>query len=504
MNTSRIYIGSVEVQPTALPRDWDRAWGEPSPFHRHELATLQEAFTDLADGVSLVDESLTFGPLVHAGEMLAAPVHRWYYYKEAFSPRLPGVLVGRLGAGRSRTVADVFAGVGTTPLALRPDPRIVKVIGVEYSPFAHFVGQAKLGAKRLDAARLRSLLPAALAIDESATVAVPELATFHNEAIFARDDLRRLLLARARIDHLAVSEHEHAFFRLGLAAAAEYLSQTIKDGRALRIVGYGHRKRPALQPRELLERTGSRVADAIAAQWTAMIEDLEDMPRQDREAEAHHLLGDARDLADQSLQARLAAGSVGLCLSSPPYLNCIDYSEVYKIELWLLGFISSHEEFRTLRLGTIRSHPSIDFPERPYLARLDGTPVSALIDSISSFVERNHARAVIGRMIRNYFGDMARVLEEQYRILEPGGHSVLIVGNSTFSRRGHSGDARTEHWRIPILSDVILARIGEAIGFSSPEIWTARDLRARNVTAGSARESLVVLRKPLDAVLRSA
>jgi DNA modification methylase len=28
-----------------------------------------------------------------------------------------------------------------------------------------------------------------------------------------------------------------------------------------------------------------------------------------------------------------------LILTSPPYPNNIDYSEVYKLELWLLGFI---------------------------------------------------------------------------------------------------------------------------------------------------------------------
>lgn len=107
-------------------------------------------------------------------------------------------------------------------------------------------------------------------------------------------------------------------------------------------------------------------------------------------------------------------------------------------------------------------------------------------------------------MIRNYFGDMVRVLEEQYRILEPGGHAVLIVGNSTFSRRDPGGEARAEQWRIPILTDVILARIGETVGYVSPEIWTARELRARNVTSGTARESLVVLRKPPETALRLA
>src|SRR5204862_2601953 len=112
-----------------------------------------------------------------------------------------------------------------------------------------------------------------------------------------------------------------------------------------------------------------------------------------------------------------APESVGLFLYSPPYPNAIDYSEIYKLELWLLNFVRSAGEFRQLRLGTLRSHPSVDFPERGYLADISGTLVAETIDGIASFVERNHPRAETGRMIRNYFDDMYRSLQQQFRAL---------------------------------------------------------------------------------------
>jgi hypothetical protein len=58
------------------------------------------------------------------------------------------------------------------------------------------------------------------------------------------------------------------------------------------------------------------------------------------------------------------------------------------------------------------------------------------------------------------------------------------------------GVASQEVWRIPILTDVLLAHIARAAGLADVQIWSARELRPRNVQSGAARESLVVARKP--------
>ena len=31
---------------------------------------------------------------------------------------------------------------------------------------------------------------------------------------------------------------------------------------------------------------------------------------------------------------------IGLCVFSPPYANCFDYCEVYKLEFWIGGFVN--------------------------------------------------------------------------------------------------------------------------------------------------------------------
>ncbi len=479
-------------------------WGTPSPFFRRQLLELQQRVAELATGLLLCPDPV-LAPLVSPAENVAVPVHRWYSYKEAFSHRLPREIITRLGSGDSGLVADVFGGVATTALALQRDPRVGRVVSLEYSPFAHFVGATKLRWPELEPARLRARMKRLLDYDLVVNLEPPQLAAFHNPEIFDTATRTSLLSARRAISHTRISQTERDFFLVGLAAVVEDVSGAIKDGRALRILRARRREATnVLRPLNSPVNGGDPVRTALANQLTAMIEDLEHLEhlapeRGDVDASrAEHIRGDARELDTvRDAQQRLAfqPESVGLFLYSPPYPNAIDYSEIYKLELWLLEFVRSAEQFRQLRLGTLRSHPSIEFPERGYLATISGSAVAEATEAIGSFVERNHPRAETGRMIRNYFDDMYRALQQQHRALEPGGHVVCVVANSTFSHRMKYGAEVEEYWRLPLLTDVLLARLGEAAGFVEPEIWKARDLQPRNVREGAARESLVVLRK---------
>jgi SAM-dependent methyltransferase len=287
---------------------------------------------------------------------------------------------------------------------------------------------------------------------------------------------------------------------LGLAAIIEDVSGAAKDGRALRILRGRAKRKKALQPQHGAV-IGEGVREVLLNQWLAMAEDLDQLSEFRRTAVTRsdrHLRGDARDLAGVDRRGLrrhpLPENSAGLCVYSPPYLNCIDYTEVYKLELWLMGFVGDQRQFREVRLGTLRSHPSIRFPDRGYFDGLDH-PVIEAVKDIETVLDEELAKPGMGAMVRGYFEDMLRVLREQHRILEPGGHAVCVVANSTFSRRSRHDEDWAEHWRLPVLTDVILARMASLAGFEHVEIWEARDLQPRNVRSGVARESLVVARK---------
>lgn len=478
----------------ALPVDWPRYWGSPIPFHRKELAALKAEFERLASTVSCADESAAFSHLVHPFTNRVRPVHRWFHYKEAFAPELAREVVGRLGAGTSGVVVDSFAGVATTQLALQCDPRIHRALGVEYSPLAHFIGETKLDWARLKADYLEKKVSEVLRFSRRTHVAIPELSAFHDDEILPDAVSRDLTTARDRIREVSRG-HVRDFLLLGLAAVVEDVSGAAKDGRALRISRNRMRR-----PTSLAGEIGLPVRSALRRQYDAMLADLRllnDQRPAALRAAVNHLRGDARDLRT-AFHGEIEPQGVGLFTYSPPYLNCIDYTEVYKLELWLLEFVTNQKQFRDVRLGTLRSHPSVEFPARNYISDILGVDhnLTYIVRAISSFVERHHVRPVNGRTIWNYFDDMTKVLQQQYQYLEPGGHAACIVANSTFSRRDRQDDGTwVERWRLPILTDVLLAHIAKAIGFDCVSIWRARDLQPRNVMSGAARESLIVMQK---------
>src|SRR3989442_224275 len=104
--------------------------------------------------------------------------------------------------------------------------------------------------------------------------------------------------------------------------------------------------------------------------WMSMCEDLKLLRSGLNDmyypVETRVLEGDGRTLECISDEKR----KFDLVLYSPPYLNNIDYTEVYKLELWLSGLTSTQADFRELRLRTLRSHPSIKFPETDLVDKL--------------------------------------------------------------------------------------------------------------------------------------
>lgn len=482
----------------ALPDGW-KDWQVSTD--EKELLAIRDAQEEFGLGQVCLDERATYGSLVGSVELSEHPVHRWFSYKEAYSPRLPIEVLGRLGAGSTRTVADPFAGVATTALSLQYHPLVSRTIGVEYSPLAHFVGRTKLNWPLLSPKRIERHIGRLREFPIDDSLESPELAAFSNEEIFKPRALQALLSAKAFIvEDQELSGPERDFFLLGLAATIEDSSGAMKDGRALRILRGRSRRPKVLTPRRGALH-GNGVREMLVNQWLAMLEDLRifaPMRSKSRARRDLHLRGDARDLEGVHHQGHrqhpLPGNSVGLCVYSPPYLNCIDYTEIYKLELWFLDFIQSPDQFREVRLGTLRSHPSVRFAPTSSFDEID-SPVTGLVQQMERFLDERLPRPGLGEMVRNYFEDVHSVLTEQYRVLENGGHVACVVANSTFSRRIGRKEDRREDWRLPVLTDVLIARLADLVGFDSVEIWEARSLRPRNVRGGVARESIVVARK---------
>ena len=72
----------------------------------------------------------------NAVDTINLPRHRWYYYKEGFSPELVKNAIEDLGIGDDSLVIDPFNGSGTVTLTCSMQG--VRALGIEVNPFTAF------------------------------------------------------------------------------------------------------------------------------------------------------------------------------------------------------------------------------------------------------------------------------------------------------------------------------------------------------------------------------
>ena len=429
-------------------------------------------YLDVEKSTRLRDSKRYVG-LVAPGGNETYPVHGWLRFKEAFSADLLRVVVRELASdlGKSFRLLDPFCGVGTSLVAsqeMTAEGWDIQAQGIEISPFIGFAARTKVRWPRMAAQRIVDGGESALRASTRDVLQLPPVSSIAKGVCITRHTARRLLEVRKAVADQDLGVDGDALL-LGLAASIESLSRVRKDGRALRIV---ERKKPAINValRERWERISGDAQFFQDALPRARI------PRVVR--------GDGRN----PLNHGVPPGSIDLIVTSPPYPNTIDYTEVYKLELWMLGLVDNGAEFLKLRRSTFRSHPTTPPAEQPE-AFLKAARKGRLKTLLSPLFERTRSSQEKwrNRLLTGYFSDMWTALIEHHKCLRPGGFEIIVVGNSL-----HGG--RSAPYLIP--TDLVVAIIAERCGFRVRAVEVARQLPRRLSGNHFLRESVVVLRKP--------
>ena len=467
--------------------DWPRDMGTVATLPEGPVTECPESVEALLTEYTTYESTLPMHQATDTTARLAIfngnkvnPIHRWFPFKEGFSHGLFRWIVSTLGLQPSAydRILDPFCGVGTSLLAAQlqlPAQTGTTLLGVEVNPFIKFVAETKLNWHSYDVERIRTLFPELLKpLDENeiGLSETPSLSTIRNPSVFSPSTVQQLLGYRDRIKRECRDTPEVDFFLLGWAATIEKLSGVRRDGRALRFV----------------QKNGvPTVSEALNEQWSLMLADLQTVgvrhPSAPRPAQAIVHEGDGRELRIPDLEK----DSVDLVVYSPPYLNNIDYTEVYKLELWMSGKITTSEEFLELRRKTFRSHPSVRFPPTCILDDYPEHQAHTLTSLLLESVPQDENQDWRQRLFKGYIDDMLTSLGRQHDVCKPGAFVVCVVGNSMHGRKNHP---------IIIATDLIVASLAHLAGFELAQLQVTRQLRRRDHANRFLRETILVLRKP--------
>jgi SAM-dependent methyltransferase len=364
------------------------------------------------------------------------PVHGWFWYKEGFAPELVGWALAReaQAAGKEpKSVIDPFCGVGTTLLAAKE--RGIESAGIDASTLAAFVSRAKTddyGPEDLESA----LAFLGRKIDYRQAERLEwQFELFSTKAAFPRRNHAEILALREAIEN--EEGRTRNLLLLALLSILPQASVIMKDGGVLKI----DRNKRALPAREIFRRKVKRMCRELAGRPQGRVPKV--------------FLGDARALD-------VGGAEADVVITSPPYLNNIDYSKVYGLELSLLSM--SRAEAEEVRMRAIRS----------FIGRNMG------VEEMPPEVGDVGLRIPI---VGTYFKDMEAAISEMHRVLSPGGAAYVNVSNSVIHETH-------------VLVDEVFAQMAERIGFAETEIVVGAeriaDVRPQKVRT---RESVVIMRK---------
>jgi len=351
------------------------------------------------------------------------PVYNWFYYKEGFSAELVIKLMDMFNLRRDAVVLDPFCGSGTTLLACKQ--RSIESIGYDVLPISVFASYVKTREYHTEKLKIAAQDLLKKRFEKPKPGDAPAI-MYRAFSKYALDDV---FFFKQRIAEIA-DEDTKCFFLLALVKAALSVSYAWKDGAVIKI-----KKKHSPPLRFMLKRIIRK-----------MIKDLEQTAHQ------------KTPLVEQCDARRMNAAdnSIDAIITSPPYLNQIDYTKVYAIEDFIVSGMR------------ITAHPAV----RSYIGLREE------YNYLTTDVELPDSS-------KPYFTDMNAVLEEMYRVCKHGAKVAIVVGNGFLENQ-------------IVDSDLILAYLAEKFGFDVKNIFVLNKryaLANRTEKKGLLRESLIIMEK---------
>lgn len=370
------------------------------------------------------EERYDLGQLVTFKPNKRLPIYSWFHFKEAFSHDFVMLMLKHFNINQDNWVLDPFCGVGTTLLAARESG--INAVGVDAHPVFAFVSQVKTQNYSLESLRELKKDFFSKKFEKLDSKGISPLL----KKGFSRYALEDILFFRSEIKKVK-DRIMRDFLVFTLVVSAMKISYAVKDGAVLR---FFKRKHPPLR----------KVFKATVKKFIRHLKKTELKP-----CEIVVKQGDARKLDF------LETESFDAVVTSPPYLNKLEYVKAFDVEEALLKELIGIDSTKAC-LGTDLERGEAVFP------KLGLPPIAEA-----------------------YFFDIELCLGEMYRVLREGGKAALVVGQGVFPDR-------------IVESDILIAKLAESEGFNVKKRLIVNKrvaTKQRTVKIGVALESILLLTK---------
>lgn len=405
-------------------------------------------------------DGATYSSPLNYSDDLSLNKQRWYRYKEGFSLGLiENILNEYSSKGTGGVILDPFVGSGTTIIGSNLFGKTG--YGFEVNPFTAFLANLKIRNTTIEeVAQFKNDYEEMFSDDLSKVKEYPLPPLSFASKIF--DEEVRSLFIKYRTLIEGYKEPSKSFLLLGWLSILEEISNYRKAGNGLKI-----------------RKTKKKPFVDVKAQLYKKYKDIEnDLTESTDNLNYKNVIFNDSSI---NMSKYLDDCSIEGAIFSPPYANCFDYTEIYKLELWFGEFVKNRDELKKLRKVALRSN--LNSCGQNY------NHSTELVDSFIEQMDETLWDERIPFMLRGYFDDMFTVLDQLFCKIKEGGFCCIVVGNSTYGG-------------VVVPTDLILAEYASSIGFAVDKIEVDRFIipssqqyNRTKMFSKFIRESVVCLKK---------
>jgi len=397
-------------------------------------------------------------------------IHDWYRFVLSYPPHLVRHYIEKLKINNKHTVLDPFCGTGTT--LVESKKLGIPSIGIEANPVVEMAARTKINWN-IDCDSL---------LKHSSLVAkeVKQRLKACGNNLKYLDTEREKLLIKNSISVIPL--HKSLVFLEVLNDLKDARFNDIEQTAFAKQLVFSY-SNLSFSP-EVGVRRKKKIDVSVVELWLEQIQkmvlDLQSYHSKKR-IPAKVYLGDAR-----AMSHLLSRQSIDFVMTSPPYPNEKDYTRITRLEAVLLNFMSVKKDLRKSKEVLLRSNTRNIYKgddDEQWIA--NNKCIVELADAIEAMrIELGKTSGferLYHKVIRNYFGGMARHLKELKPILRSGAQLAYVVGD------------QASYFRIPVRTGELLANIATNMGYELVSIDLFRT-RLSTITKEQLREEIVLLR----------